>query len=228
MTSPAPEYVLRSQLPVCCGGEAPCPYHDEVLQLRQLVITDPLTGLYNVRHFRAVLEQEMERTDRTGMPTALMMIDLDHFKQLNDGYGHESGNDVLKQVARRIRESTRKLDVQCRYGGEEFAVVLPSTERALAIMVAQRLRSAIAAAPVFSAGQELAVTASVGLAFYENGLAWDSRRLIAEADQFLYQAKQQGRNQVCYREETLPSSAVTSEEKDLLRDLFAGSFSDDD
>lgn len=207
--------------PVCPVGEASCPFLGEVVQLRQQVITDPLTGLFNVRHFRVALEQEMERTTRTLMPTALMMVDLDHFKKVNDTFGHESGNDVLQQTARLIRDSTRKLDIQCRYGGEEFAIILPSTERRLAIQVARRLCENIEFTPVISAGRELRVTASIGLAFYEAGQDHNATALIAEADGYLYEAKHNGRNQVRYEIRPVAQTAVTSEEKDLLRNLFS-------
>lgn len=214
------EVVPRHLLPECCGGEAPCPYHQELLELRQQVITDPLTGLFNVRHFRAALEQEMERTDRTGMPTALMMVDLDHFKRVNDTYGHEVGNKVLQHVARIIHEGTRKLDVQCRYGGEEFAIILPSTERHLAIHVAVRLREFIADSKVIAGKLELPITASIGLAFYETSKGLSASELIAEADSYLYEAKYNGRNQVRYEIEETATSAVTGEEKDLFSTLF--------
>lgn len=108
-----------------CGLRSP--WADELLHLRQQVITDPLTELFNVRHFRACLELELERTTRTLIPTSLMMVDLDHFKRINDDYGHETGNLVLKTVARLIGQATRQLDIQCRYGGEEFAIILPTT-----------------------------------------------------------------------------------------------------
>lgn len=220
------EVVPRHLLPECCGGEASCPYHQEVLALRQQVITDPLTGLFNVRHFRAALEQEMERTDRTGMPTALMMVDLDHFKRVNDTHGHEVGNAVLQHVARIIYEGTRKLDIQCRYGGEEFAIILPSTERHLAIHVASRLREYIADSHVVSGNLTLPITASLGLAFYETSKGLSASELIAEADSYLYEAKYNGRNQVRYEIEEVATSAVTGAEKDLFSTLFTGTKSE--
>ncbi len=223
MNHPDPAVVIAqsSAAPACPVGEASCAYLQEVLELRQQVITDPLTGLFNVRYFRAALEQEMERTERTLMPTALMMVDLDHFKKVNDTFGHETGNDVLQQTARLIRDSTRKLDIQCRYGGEEFAIILPSTERRLAIQVARRLCENIEYTPVISAGRELRVTASIGLAFYEAGQQHNASALIAAADGYLYEAKHNGRNQVRFEILPVAESAVTSEEKDLLRNLFS-------
>lgn len=209
-----------SQLPECCGGPAACPYHAEVIQLRQQVTIDSLTQLYNAGYFREALVQELERSERTFLPTALIMLDLDHFKQVNDTYGHEMGNAVLIQVAQTIKQSTRKLDIQCRYGGEEFAIILPSTDRFMAINVAERLCQTIAASPVQHDGQELNITASLGLTFYLPGGGNDSTRLIKEADRHLYDAKYAGRNRVHYTPAKPKDSAMTSAEKDAFRDLF--------
>lgn len=214
----APNALL--QRPPCPVGESQCAIIDELLQLREMVITDPLTGLYNVRYFREILAQELERTERTLISTSLMMIDLDHFKRINDTYGHEAGNAVLQQTARLIQASTRKLDIQCRYGGEEFVVILPSTERMMALQVAERLCDNIAQTPVLVDGHELSVTASVGLAFHSTEKFHTSSSLIKEVDQYLYEAKQNGRNQVRYAQADEHISAVNADEKDLLHALF--------
>ena len=103
----------QAAAPECPVGESHCPVIDEVIGLREQVVTDPLTGLYNIRYFHQALEQELERTERTRIATAVMMIDLDFFKSINDTWGHEAGNDVLKQTADIIRAGTRRLDVQC-------------------------------------------------------------------------------------------------------------------
>lgn len=206
--------------PLCPIGEAQCVVIDELLQLREMVITDPLTGLYNVRYFREILAQELERTERTLISTCLMMIDLDHFKRINDTYGHEAGNAVLQQTARLIQASTRKLDIQCRYGGEEFVVILPSTERMMALQVAERLCDNIAQTPVVVDGHSLTVTASIGLAIHSTEKLHDASSLIKEADHYLYEAKQNGRNQVRYAQADTHISAVNTDEKDLLHALF--------
>ncbi len=138
------EYISRSLLPDCSGGPAVCPNAEIIKELKLKVITDPLTGLFNSAYLRTALANEIERSQRTYVPTALLMLDLDHFKQVNDTYGHEAGNAVLVQTAKLIQVNTRQLDIQCRYGGEEFAIVLPSTERFLAIQVAERIRESIA------------------------------------------------------------------------------------
>lgn len=222
------DVVPRTMLPSCSGGLAPCPFEQEVKKLRKQVITDPLTGLYNANYFRESLEQELERTERSYLPTVLLMIDLDHFKQVNDNYGHEAGNAALIQTAKLIKDSTRRLDIQCRYGGEEFAVILPSTERAVAISVAERLRNMIADTPIMlDEKKSLTVTASMGLAVYQAGGLANVNQLIREADKYLYQAKESGRNQLCYAQvESQENVAVTSEEKGMLNELFGGSFED--
>lgn len=216
-----PHYLPRSAFPVCSGGEAPCPYQEEVLSLREQVRTDPLTGLYNSAYFREALAQEMERTVRTCLPTALIMLDLDFFKKVNDHHGHEAGNAVLQQTAKIICEHTRKLDIQCRYGGEEFAIILPSTERMLAIQVAHRLCKNLAAAPVFYNEQLIPVSASIGLAFYSADENMASSELIALADQYLYMAKNNGRNQVRFPPSLPSESTVNNEEKEALKNLFS-------
>lgn len=198
------------------------PLADELLSLRAQVITDPLTGLFNLRHFRTALDIEMERTIRTSVPTTLMMIDLDHFKQVNDQWGHEVGNQVLKTTARLICKATRQLDIQCRYGGEEFVVILPSTSLLLASQVAERLREMIAQAEIVVDESVLRVTASIGLSVYLPNEVTDASCLIKKADECLYQAKTEGRNRVCYKSiEENVEAAVSMDEKEALLGMFS-------
>lgn len=205
----------------CPAGDE-CAYYQEVVSLRTEVVTDPLTGLFNVRHFREALEIELERTERTLISTAVMMIDLDHFKQINDTHGHEAGNLVLKQTARIIRDTTRRLDIQCRYGGEEFVVILPTTELMLAAHVAERLRENIAATPVFIDGHTaIGVTASIGLALHSAEQPTTSSRLVEAADEQLYRAKAEGRNRVCYPVFEVPETQVSGDEKQALGSMFS-------
>lgn len=213
--------IPKSQLPSCSGGPALCPYEAEVLRLRQQVVTDSLTGLYNAGYFREALEQELERTERSLVPTALIMLDLDYFKQVNDQHGHEAGNKVLQQVAKLILHTTRKLDIPCRYGGEEFAIILPSTEPLMAISVAKRLHQQLANTPIELGDSHLQVTASMGLAVYRVGRMQGLEHFIQQADEQLYQAKSSGRNRLCYDLEVKVSDAAVSvEERDALKDLF--------
>jgi len=198
------------------------PWANELLSLREQVITDPLTGLFNVRHFRSSLDIELERTQRTAMATSLMMIDLDYFKKVNDVWGHEVGNQVLKLTARLIKQVTRQLDIQCRYGGEEFVVILPSTNLLLASQVAERLRHKIEASEIMVGGQVLKVTASIGLSVrlsHEKGTSSD---LIKDADSCLYEAKTSGRNQICFvGAEPEKHAAVSGDEKEALMGMFS-------
>ena len=197
------------------------PLANELLTLREQVITDPLTGLFNVRYFRSALDTELERTLRTAIPTSLMMIDLDHFKQVNDVWGHEVGNQVLKLTARLITQVTRQLDIQCRYGGEEFVVILPSTSLLLASQVAERLRQKIEESEIFSEDQSFKVTASIGLSVrlaHQKGTASD---LIKAADDCLYQAKSSGRNQVCFSAIEPEEAMVSGDEKEALLGMFS-------
>jgi two-component system cell cycle response regulator len=198
------------------------PLADELLTLRAQVITDPLTGLFNVRHFRTALDIELERTTRTGVPTALMMIDLDHFKQVNDKWGHEVGNQVLKTTARLIGQATRQLDIQCRYGGEEFVVILPSTSLLLASQVAERMREMIAQTEIDVEGKVLQVTASIGLSVQLANEQVDASSLIKKADECLYKAKNEGRNQVCFKSLAENVEATVSmDEKEALLGMFS-------
>lgn len=198
------------------------PWAAELLSLREQVITDPLTGLFNLRHFRTALDIELERTVRTTIPTSLMMIDLDHFKQVNDQWGHEVGNQVLKLTSRLIKQVTRQLDIQCRYGGEEFVVILPSTSLLLASQVAERLIKRIEECEIEVGSKILKVTASIGLSVrlaHEQGSAAD---LIKAADQCLYQAKESGRNQVCFSGmEPEEEATVSHDEKEALMGMFS-------
>lgn len=205
----------------CPVGESACPYIGEVVELRQQVITDPLTGLFNVRHFRASLDHELERTRRTGMVTALMMIDLDHFKRVNDEYGHENGNRVLEAVAALLNLQTRRLDICCRYGGEEFAIILPSTELMLAKQVAGRFRGALENMDIKLSDGLIRVTASIGLAVADQRSEVTAEELIESADACLYESKAQGRNRVTMRALKRSESHVSTDEKDALRNLFS-------
>jgi two-component system cell cycle response regulator len=186
--------------------------------LRSQVIRDPLTGLHNYQYFSDTLSDEMQRTARTGRPTCLMIIDLDHFKRVNDERGHEAGNAALKAAANVFRGELRQLDIVCRYGGEEFTVILPQTTLPVAVNVAERLRIALENTAIRFKDMEFNVTASFGVAIYQSGSDLDAKTLVDSADQNLYRAKQQGRNQVCHPDLTSlkPSTEVSSEEKSAL------------
>jgi diguanylate cyclase (GGDEF)-like protein len=160
-------------------------------------VTDELTGLANVRAFTSALDRELERSRRFDTPLALVMLDLDDFKRVNDTYGHQQGDEVLAQVAGVLRDISRELDTPARYGGEEMAVVLPQTDVDGAELLAERIREAVEALPVprMRGGGALHVTASFGVASVPDEAA-DRESLIAAADAALYRAKRGGKNRV--------------------------------
>lgn len=189
---------------------------EELSRLESLALTDPLTSLYNFRFFERQLEVEMRRTRRTGMPLALMMLDLDNFKQLNDTRGHQEGNRLLVAVAGLFADSLRPTDVACRFGGDEFAVIMPATRPLDAKFVAGRIRQAMAEVT----GQyEDGPTFSIGIATFADHSAVDAAGLIAAADRSLYRAKQEGKNRVCMEgqpAEAPAADAVTGPERSAL------------
>lgn len=215
----------------CQNGE-PCQLTTELEQLKQevqrlskLVSTDPLTHLFNYRHFSHVLEQEIERSQRSLQSTSLIMLDADHFKRVNDQWGHEVGNQALKLIAKCIIENIRKLDIACRYGGEEFAVILPSSEIASSVRVAERIRSSIEQTPLIITNakgeqEEIHLTASAGLSTYTGSKALSSQQIIEGADEQLYLAKSQGRNRVCFTTPDRKDQQISGEEKSALFTLF--------
>ncbi|MCS7066828.1 MAG: diguanylate cyclase [Fimbriimonadales bacterium] len=159
--------------------------------LSQAAITDSLTGLRNHRAFQESLLSLVQMAERYGQPLSLIMLDIDHFKQFNDRFGHPAGDELLRQVASLLRQSARAYDVVTRYGGEEFAILLPNTDLKEAIRVAERLRQQIAA----TQNPHAPITASFGVASYQPGSA--PAMLLYEADSALYEAKRRGRNRVC-------------------------------
>ena len=171
---------------------------EKVKQLAALVRTDELTGLFNYRYFSQALSLEMERTRRSGQPTCLIMCDLDHFKSINDVHGHEVGNAVLSHVSNLIRKTTRRLDIPCRYGGEEFVLILPDTTLHQGVRFANRLRLIIENSSVKAGDLVLGIEASFGVDVYSCGDQLTEKEFVDNVDGFLYIAKQEGRNRVCH------------------------------
>jgi len=163
----------------------------------EMAITDALTGLFNRRYMENHLATLIEQAAARGKPLAVLQLDIDYFKSINDTYGHDAGDDVLRDFALRIKRSIRGIDLACRSGGEEFVIVMPETDLAVAAMVAERLRRRIAAEPfVISQGQRsIPVTLSIGIAALR-GQDDTAASLIKRADQALYLAKRDGRNRV--------------------------------
>ena len=165
------------------------------LELRRLATTDSLTRLVNRRVFLAQVTRELERFQRYARPVALLMLDLDSFKRINDVRGHAAGDSVLQHFADVARQSLRKIDVLGRLGGEEFAALLPGTDAAGAVQLAERLRQAVADRPADIEAGSLAYTVSIGVTWFASG---DSKAdtILARADRALYRAKHNGRNRV--------------------------------
>lgn len=184
--------------------------------LRSLSLTDALTGLYNYRYFCKQLEIEMARTKRTGHSCSLMMIDLDNFKLLNDTWGHVEGNNFLVEVASAVGQNVRPTDILCRYGGDEFSVIMPATGLFDAMRIGQRLGECVSGIPW---KLDHAVSASIGLAEYLPDSEGEASAFIDMADRALYKAKKTGKNRVCFEappEKTVETEAVSQLEREIL------------
>ncbi len=165
-------------------------------QSMELAVTDQLTGLHNRRYMRVQLESFVKRASMGGEPVSVLLCDIDHFKKVNDIHGHAAGDDVLREFGRRLRENIRPTDLACRYGGEEFVVIMPDTTQALAQQAGERLRQIIADAPFpINRGDELKVTMSGGVSTV---IPPDDTidQLLKRADDALYRAKSAGRNRI--------------------------------
>ena len=179
-------------------------------RLAQLAVTDGLTGLYNHRHFHERLTLEVERSQRSGLPLSLLMLDVDHFKQFNDTFGHPAGDEVLRQLARVLADTRRANDVVARYGGEEFAVILVDTPKFTAAKVAERVRERINTHDVSEAAPRAGkLSASIGVATFPDDGA-DAETLVRSADQALYAAKRAGRNRMVLASEALSHTPETA------------------
>ena len=191
----------------------------EVSSLTELVRTDALTGLYNFRFFNETLSLEMERTRRGTQPLSMILLDIDYFKKFNDTWGHEIGNHALVHIANLIKAAIRKLDFPCRFGGEEFVILLPNTDLRQAAQVAERLREMIATSPLEIASQgPITITASLGVDQFTAAHTETCETFINRVDRWLYQSKDKGRNQVTYPDLNTRKEAdsVTLEEKNAL------------
>jgi len=166
------------------------------LETLRLAITDPLTHLYNRRHFFAMAERELARLRRSAVNAGILMMDIDHFKQVNDTYGHAAGDRVLEEVAGCIAGAVRKYDIAARYGGEEFVLFLPDVDIDKARQISERIRTQVASLSIRLEGQrELSVTLSIGCTDIQPDDP-DIHAAIERADQALYEAKRTGRNRV--------------------------------
>ncbi|MCU0588860.1 MAG: GGDEF domain-containing protein [Syntrophobacteraceae bacterium] len=217
----------------CPLGYVECPLlleiqalRDECSRLTELSITDPLTGYFNYRYMLQALDQEMERSRRTGLPTGLIMVDLDHFKDVNDTYGHMVGDAALQWACKVWRENIRRIDIPCRYGGEEFAIILPGTNLPQATLLAERLRKVLADSPLHGDGFALKLTASFGVSAFRGQNGATPQRVLDCADHMLIRAKAQGRNRVC--SDLQPARKSPTEVTSVERAALFGSQAPDD
>jgi diguanylate cyclase (GGDEF)-like protein len=165
------------------------------LELSRKAATDGLTGLYNHDYFRTILNKEFQQARRKSRPLSLAMVDIDHFKQFNDSWGHQAGDHVLREVTLTIQSCCRESDTAARSGGEEIALILPETDAATALSVTERIRAQVAAQVIVYNGQQMSVTVSIGIASLTDA-THDHTMLLKRADEALYSSKREGRNRV--------------------------------
>jgi two-component system, cell cycle response regulator len=170
---------------------------DTVQYSMELALTDPLTGLYNRRYMETHVGTLVERSAARGKPLSVLILDIDYFKSVNDNFGHDTGDDVLREFAERLRASIRGIDLACRFGGEEFVVVMPDTDLGVATLVAERIRRRIAGEPfaIERGARAIEVTISIGIAA-RMGPQDNASQMLKRADDALYRAKRDGRNRV--------------------------------
>ncbi len=172
-------------------------YHEVVYKI---MTTDGLTQVYNKQYFLETLSREIENTQRSKDNMSVMLMDLDHFKSVNDTYGHLAGDAVLAEFARRARSVLRSGEVLARYGGEEFAMLCARSTAGEAVVAAERVRSVVKSLPIQFDSHSIPVTVSIGVASYDGSQPKSTGELLEEADQWLYVAKKSGRNQVRFRD----------------------------
>ncbi len=188
-----------------------------LIELEAESVTDSLTGLFNRRHLNDRLKEEIERARRQASPLSLMLIDADHFKQINDRHGHQIGDQALVHLAQIIRQESRNCDIVVRYGGEEILVMSPGANQTQARLQAERIRRRVAEQPLLlRSGEKLPLAVSIGVGQLGLQDSWDAQAFVARIDDALYRAKRQGRNRVEVAPVASPSDRVAH-----LRDWIA-------
>lgn len=182
---------------------------DHTQQLEGQLVTDHKTGLFNDRHFRARLREEFERSQRHGSPVTLVLLDLDDFKQLNDSYSYEFGDVGLRAVGETIRQCVRSIDIPARIGGDEFAIILPSTTLPETVAVANRIQHVLSISPIGENGDRMTLQASIGIATFDGRSARDPRHLFLQANEALKMAKSGGKNRLFFFDPNTRSTAGT-------------------
>ncbi|MBM3249468.1 MAG: diguanylate cyclase [Candidatus Omnitrophica bacterium] len=165
-------------------------------KIQELAITDSLTRVFSRRYFLERFREEVERSRKQKYELSFLMVDIDHFKEINDNYGHLVGDAILREVSTTIKENIRQMDFMGRYGGEELSIVLPETDKEQAVLVAERIRKTLESKQMSIYDERLGVTISIGISTFPKDSA-DLGDLIDRSDEALYQAKQSGRNRVC-------------------------------
>jgi len=206
------------------GGDPMAQVQAIIDALCTLSTHDGLTGLVNTVFFHAVLSREIDRSLRTGRPCGLLVIDIDHFKKINDTYGHSTGDLVLQSVARQLKLNLRSMDTAARIGGEEFAVILPECTPEDAVSAATRIHSTLNPMVIPMGQDSLVLTSSAGLVWTNPNVEMNSTTLLSEADMEMYRAKRSGRGRLCHRPLDVPQQ-VSRQERSVLMDLhFGGGF----